>query len=614
MLSVVSAIFRLGVQNVWRVAVYRVLLKVRLHKVIFLRISKVDAEGAWFQNVDPWSGPAVSDNLERGGPAVKYFGWVGYGFSGPPFWHRSLLNPEIELRSDLPWWKITAPRVTGFDIKGVWEASRFGWVVRFAQQARSGDEEALRSLNSWLTDWNQHNQPFYGANWQCAQECSIRVIHLAAGSAILSSQREMSPAISNFVHNHLKRISKTLQYAIGQQNNHLVSEGVALFVGGSWLAENGFHEGRRFEKIGRRILERHFPPLVYEDGEFAQHSSNYQRLTNDLLCFLEIWRLMVDRKPFSSRLYSKARDVNRFLGFLTSNELGECPNMGGNDGALLIPLISESFSDYRESVKVGQTIFSGRCDDVAGQDSEYLRWFGMKPDALESKHRAPDDLREARREVGGLEKIRLGTTRLFFRRPGYRFRPPNCDALHVDLWVDGTNVFRDAGSFSYGATEDLLLAFHGSRGHNVVIFDGHDQMPLLSRFLFGRWPKSAPHPWSGISDEVFLADAYRDYRGNYHARKVELGFGFLRITDQFSGNFTRAVLRWRLAPYPWTLAEGVVVSELGKISVSSSHKVTAQFLGQTEESRYYGLRERIPVFETWVEGEGELVTTFSFSL
>jgi hypothetical protein len=577
-----------------------------------LKISKFDAESTWFRKIDPSFGPVVSENLRRTIPEYKYFGWYRHGFSSPPPWHRSLLNPEIELQSNSPWWKTAAPRVTGFDIKGVWEASRFGWVLGFAQRARLGDEEALRLLNSWLADWNQQNPPFYGANWQCAQECSIRVIHLAAGSAILSNQREMSPAISNFVHNHLKRISATLQYAIGQQNNHLVSEGVALFVGGSWLVENGFQEGKRFEKVGRRLLERHFPSLVYEDGEFAQHSSNYQRLVNDLLCFLEIWRLMVNRKPFSPRLYSKAQVINKFLGFLMSNEFGECPNMGGNDGALLIPLISGDFSDYRESVKVGKTIFSSHCGDMPGQDSEYFQWFGVNPDAFERKQLKPDNLRETGREVGGLEKLQVESARLFLRRPGYRFRPPNCDALHVDLWVKEINVFRDAGSFSYGAPEDLFLAFHGSRGHNVVIFDGGDQMPLLSRFLFARWPKSVPHPWLDMPAEGFVADAYRDYKGNYHARKVELAPGFLKITDHLSGNFTRAVLRWRLAPYSWALAGGVVDSEIGKISVVSSHNVTEHSLGETEESKYYGLRERLPVFETRVEGEGELVTTFSF--
>src|SRR3546814_21172555 len=74
------------------------------------------------------------------------------------------------------------------------------------------------------------------------------------------------------------------------------------------------------------------------------------------------------------------------------------------------------------------------------------------------------------------------------RYPLFRFRPSQADARHLDLWLGGRNLLRDAGSFSY-AEEDGVW-FGGTSAHNSVEFDGRDQMPRLGRFLFGAWLKA----------------------------------------------------------------------------------------------------------------------------
>ena len=94
-----------------------------------------------------------------------------------------------------PWWQIPDfdPRVG--DIKTIWEASRFDWVLTCAQHACHGDPVGVERLNTWLADWVANNPPYLGPNWKCGQEASIRVIHLAVAALILDQHRRSMPAL-----------------------------------------------------------------------------------------------------------------------------------------------------------------------------------------------------------------------------------------------------------------------------------------------------------------------------------------------------------------------------------------------------------------------------------
>lgn len=48
------------------------------------------------------------------------------------------------------------------------------------------------------------------------------------------------------------------------------------------------------------------------------------------------------------------------------------------------------------------------------------------------------------------------------RYPRFRFRPSQADALHLDLWLEGRNLLRDAGTYSYN-TESAWLSYFPER-------------------------------------------------------------------------------------------------------------------------------------------------------
>ena len=78
-----------------------------------------------------------------------------------------------------PWWKISDFNNGVGDIKTLWEVSRFDWLLKMGRLVAQGDVTKLENMNQWISDWTLNNPPYYGPNWKCAQEASIRLINIA---------------------------------------------------------------------------------------------------------------------------------------------------------------------------------------------------------------------------------------------------------------------------------------------------------------------------------------------------------------------------------------------------------------------------------------------------
>lgn len=606
-------LLRLGLGNVTRVGLYRVALRAGIHRS--QRITATPAQGVFFESYT--AGPPMSHLT----PRKDWVLGMGCHFGrpvalpetangDPPDWFKS---PGRNARADseTPWWKIPDFSEPLGDIKPVWELSRFDWALVFAQRARGGDCLALDKLNTWLADWASHNVPYRGVNWKCGQEASIRVMHLAMAARILfgdpgPSEMPLTPALRDLLHTHLQRIAPTMAYAIGQSNNHATSEAAALFIGGSFL---GGAQGEVWAATGRRWLEERSRALVLADGTFSQYSASYHRLMLDTYCFAETWRRAKNLPEFTPELRTRMAAATDWLEQLTDAETGDGPVLGSNDGAHLIALTDLGYRDFRPSVQMASTLFRGTAAYAPGPWDAQLSWMGIVP-AVELtpalKSRSFDD--------GGLHVLRAGPAVAYLRYPRYKFRPGQADALHCDLWIGGTNILNDAGTYSYNVSDADTAYFNGAEGHNTISFDGRDQMPRLSRFLYGDWLKAEQVKTVHTADDgsVTAAAGYCDAFGARHNRSVLLSHDSVCVTDRLSGFFEKAVLHWRLAPNDWTL-EGNVLRGMGiTLTLSCSTPLEGIRLTQGEQSRYYLQKSSVPVLEATLRTPGTLTTDIQF--
>ncbi|MCO7223788.1 heparinase II/III family protein [Pleionea sp. CnH1-48] len=596
-LQKIKTLVKLGIPNLLRVVLYRSALKFGGAKALFK--SREPIAGSFFtkQTLPIIEALDYKDSFSA-------FGWHEVSLNEIPDWHASVLdggkhNAGLTHWSDIPDFGLAG------DIKLYWELSRFDWVIHHALNYLSGDEASFNKLNQWLSDWSEKNPCNLGVNWKCGQEASIRVIHLTLAALLL--KQELSDSFVKLLTQHLERISPSMMYAVAQDNNHGTSEAAALFVGGCFLRGKDSRAQKWLNK-GRYWLENRTNRLILEDGSFSQYSTNYHRLMLDTLSYCEYIRRHFGQPDFSSSFYKKARKATSWLFDLVEPISGDVPNLGANDGARLIPLSSAPYRDYRPTVQLAANLFYGALA-FEGEGDYNLPIMLL---SLPSCRERLDLSHEKLSKEGGFALLRHGNSKVFFRFPRFRFRPSQCDAMHVDLWVNEKNILRDGGSYSYNAGEQWLEYFQGVASHNTAQFDDREQMPKISRFLFGEWltaiSKDEIH---SEKDGSSYSACYTDYLGGRHCRQVTLKDAVLEVKDQPSGFKDKVVFRWRLLPGKYSIQGNHVIGEQVVINVDSDEPVLLRIVDGWE-SRFYYQKKQLPVLEVELQKQSSVLTTIQW--
>tara|TARA_R110000868_G_scaffold65871_8_gene196790 strand:- start:2150 stop:3973 length:1824 start_codon:yes stop_codon:yes gene_type:complete len=595
---------RLGLINIAHVVWYTFRLKMGLLKKS-LPI-KPSVTGVFFE-------PLSQKKLQR--LSAKYvesrllevpqlFGWIEMDLKKPPTWHRSILSAK-SLQKDNKHWSDISDFDSGVgDIKGIWESSRFSWAVFFVQHyVKEQQLSQLNNVNQWIQDWSLHNPTNQGANWKCAQEASLRILHLAACAILLEQEKPSEPLIC-FITEHLQRIFPTLGYAKAQDNNHGTSEAAALFIGGSWLlrADKNSVVAKKWQDHGRQYLSERVNKLVMPDGSFSQYSATYHRLMLDTLNLVELWRRFLAIAEFSDGYINRVQHAASWLYAIVDNHTGDVPNLGANDGAHILNFANVAYRDFRPSVELAYQLFndSSVFDDKGSRFIVQLFALRGESDSLSEKGAYFPD--------GGYGIVRAKSSWCMVRAPIFRFRPGQADCLHLDFWHAGINILRDAGSYSYNTEQKWLSYFSGAEGHNTVQFDQRQAMPKVSRFLYGKWPKYSVFDVQQQNMQV----KYVDWKNAVHLREIELTDNQLIIKDTISGQFEQACLRWRLADLAWQVQGQSLLTEHIQLSIVSSQDLIDFTLAQGFESRYYGQKTSIPVLEMLLDKSAQITTTISW--
>lgn len=602
---------RLGWHNIMAVAAYRLACRVGWYRWRMPIIS-LDSEPLYQGAAPPDNPPRLSasatlDAAERAlqGELV-YFSHTNHIVGSPPDWFLDPYSAQRAQGTERHWSAISDFGSGVTDIKVIWEPSRWEWALLFARAyGLTADQRYLDAVNAWSADWIAKNPPNQGPNWKCGQEVAIRLINALLAAQLL--ERHVSASLESFVAHHCARIVSTRQYALAQQNNHGTSEAAGLFIGGSWLAEYGANhdireQARRWMRVGREQLESCMRRLVQPDGSFSQYSLNYHRVLLDTLNMVEYWRRQYALPPFSEALLERAEAAARWLYEMIDPLSGDGPIIGANDGARLFPLSETPYRDYRPTVQLSFALFCQEAPYQAGPWDEPLHWLGLS---------RADKMASARgsRVFGDGGYVTLHspapTPRSWgvVRFPRYDTRPSHADALHFDLWVDGLDLLRDGGSYSYADDESLGLS--KCHAHNTVQCDGHDQMPSIGRFLYGQWLQASKvGDLERLPDGVSWSGAYADAYGCHHTRSVSVQGHVWQIVDQVRCD-DHAVLRWRLMPDAWSLdaKHGTCVGPRAAIMVQCDAPIARLALTEGWESRRYLAKSAIPVLEIQAQGQ-----------
>jgi asparagine synthase (glutamine-hydrolysing) len=508
-----------------------------------------------------WPGESAKRADEIASGVFPYFSHAAMRVDFPPDWHANPFSGQ-RAPSNRHWSKIGDFECG--DIKVIWEPSRFAFAFTLVRAYwRTGEERHAETFWRLVEDWREMNPPQAGVNWKCGQEIAFRVMAWCFGLHGFLDAAATTPSrvaqLGQMIAVSGARIAANIDYALNQQNNHGISEAVGLWTIGALFPE--FSSAAAWKRRGHELLERLGRELIYEDGAFSQHSTNYHRvMLHDYVWALRLGEL--HGAPFSEELKGRVARAGEFLFQMQDEASGRVPNSGHNDGALVLPLSDCAYPDFRPAVQAAHFLATGERLLAPGPWDEDLLWlFGPDAPAAPLRTREREDLSAA---DGGLFAFRAAESFAVTRCPVFRHRPSHADALHVDLWWRGENIALDAGSYSYNAAPPWDGALARAAAHNTVTVDGHDQMEQVGKFLWLPWLRATAGARRRSGRLAYCEAAHDGYArlagpASHRRGIVRLGADFWLVLDALrSGLPHDHRLHWLLldAPHDWDSDSG----------------------------------------------------------
>ncbi len=471
---------------------------------------------------------------------IRMFNSFDHNFLKEEDW---ITHPETGFRYDnrKHWTKIPDMSPEAGDIKYVWEKSRFSYLHTILRYDHHFGQDHAEWVFSEMESWIRMNPINCGPNYRCSQEISLRVFNWLGALSFYRNHPSLSEERWQLFFHHMywqiHHVWGNIQFSrIAVRNNHAITETLALYIFGSLFPQ--LPDSGTWKKAGKKWFEEEIGYQIYPDGSYLQFSMNYQRVVVQLLT-LGIQFAEKAGESFSDLVYQRAHQTLKFLRFFQDPVSGRLPNYGANDGALFFQFTDSPFRVYNSQLNALQAALTGE-DYTEVTETEEAGWFGRT--SLPKIHE-PATLPEKLQTFGngGFAGIREFDTLTFFRSGTHKDRPSQADNHHLDLWYRGENILRDAGSFKYNAGEEDIRYFFGTRSHNTVMLDGHDQMLKGPRFVWQYWSQSiglsARREETGwrISGEI---EAFRQIgKGIRHKRTVfkEVGKPSWRIEDEVTG-------------------------------------------------------------------------------
>jgi hypothetical protein len=359
------------------------------------------------------------------------------------------------------------------DLKFIWEPARFGWAFTLGRAyCVSAEAKYAEAFWKYFEEFAEGNPAYLGPHWMNSQEVGIRLMALVWAAQVFqtaeASTAERRARLIESIAQHARRIPTTLVYARSQNNNHLVVEATALFTAGAALDQP------HWRAHGWEWLNRALRTQISTYGEYIQHSTNYHRLMLQSVLWADaILRGRGEHWP-SATLEALMR-ASHWLFSMIDPGSGRVPNLGANDGALILPLSSAAFDDYRPTVQAAARAFL-RIGLPPGKWDELSIWLGLRA----TERTADSDAYMA-------EHLRGKNSWGYLRASRFESRLSHMDQLHFDLWWRGENVAQDPGTYLYNAEAPWNNPLVSTRVHNTITIDEQDQMTRGGRFLTLDW-------------------------------------------------------------------------------------------------------------------------------
>ncbi len=397
----------------------------------------------------------------------------------------------------------------GWEIKMVWELSRFQYVIPLALAFyKTGDEKYLRKWQELILDWIKKNPVYFGPNWINAMEVAIRACNWIFSWEIIIARNKKQKTrnklgkefIEKFLGSlveHGKFIYRNLEYA-PIRSNHYLSDIVGLVYLGIMFPE--FKESKKWLKKGLRALEEEMKFQVYNDGVDYELSIAYHRYVTEL--FLWAGRLCKENPSACS-------------GFNLSLEFWE-----------KLEKMMEFSKHYAKPNGLAPQI--GDADDgrlhIVWED--FYNWEKRNHFALFELYERVFKSNEALRQAQGINSKSFSKSGFYIMRDKDFYlitgRNKCCygkggshvhnDILSFELSMLGNDFIIDPGTYVYTSDFKARNKFRKTRAHNTVMIDNEEQNPISEDpFYIEQTGELTVNQWETKGEGIILEAEHNCY-------------------------------------------------------------------------------------------------------
>ncbi len=439
------------------------------------------------QQIDQVDKPELEKRMHqmRAGKFV-FFSALEFDLGQNPDW---LTHPETGYRYNAHkhWTQIQDFTSKAGDIKFVWERARFGVVSDLIRFNHHTGEDTAEEIFQLIESFIEANPINCGPNYRCSQEISLRVMHWTFALHYFKNNPALTQKrfqkIMHHVYWQVQHVFQNIDFSrIAVRNNHAITETLMLYLAGLWFPF--FPEAATWKQQGKAWFEEEVAYQIYPDGSYLQWSMNYHRVVVQLLTLA----LAVARKAgegFSETFMGRSFKTLGFLLDCVNKKDGNLPNYGNNDGALFFRFSDQDYRNYKPQLNALHVALYDKHVYEDEASKEQALWFGLIGKGVESWNASGSMSYNS----GGFYSFREANSFTFIRCGGYKDRPAQADNLHLDIWANGVNVLRDAGSYKYNTLPELTRFFAGTASHNTVMLGDFDQMQKGPRFVWLKWNK-----------------------------------------------------------------------------------------------------------------------------
>ena len=503
------------------------------------------------------------------------------------------LKPPSPLRFSLEY----GDRLGENDIKNVWEPARFGWVFPLGRAfTLTGNPIYASAFWNYWEEFIHANPVNTGPNWTSAQEVALRMgawlfaCQVFRQAPTTTADRRSRLTIS--LVEHALRIPPTLAYARAQNNNHLLSEALGLLLAGNELI--GFGESAKWSRLGEKLMTCGLMNQIDDDGTYTQHSMNYHRF----MLHVALWARQSSYRQAiesNSQILFRLQQATRWLYSQIDDTSGQAPNLGSNDGSLILRFDTSNYSDFRPVTQAAARAFLGHAVYPPGPWDELSLWLGLP---LNNRYEPIPYGSSVNRIGNGMQWATL-------RSVNFKSRPSHADQLHVDFWWRGINLAQDPGTYSYNQNPPWDNCLARTRYHNTIEIDGQDQMERAGKFLWVRRAQ-AKILEKNIHSICAEHDGYKRL-GIIHRRMVTWdGLNCWVIKDDLipTGDPRPHVFRlhWLLPDYPWDLVDEnmILKTPFGDVKISISADSPIKITIAQAGKLIFGDDDYDPTTDGWV--------------